>query len=105
MSGGNGPIIDHTPVTDCSSIIEHTILNSPNPAVLAKLKINDELELLAKTERGPLEAFDSNGDIAGSITSSILAQLLDCIKKGYSFIAIIEEIDGGKCKIEIRSSR
>src|ERR1035437_6899779 len=105
MSGVSGPVIDNTPVTDCSSIIEHTILNSPDPKVLSKLKVNDQLQLEAKTDRGPLVAIDSSGNIAGSITSGILAQLLDCIKKGYKFIAIIEEMDGGKCKVEIRSSR
>ena len=110
MSGGGrtGPTRtgDGFPVeTDCESIFETTILNSPNPEVLGRLSEGDVLGLQIQS-RGPrklLVAVDSEGAPAGSITTASLSRIIRCIEReGYSFIATVLEIEGGKCTVEIR---
>ena len=100
-SSDSGSPVGTSSSFDCASIIERTILNSPNPAVLSSLNVGDILILELASVRGPLYA-KHNSEIAGSITSAILAQLIQCINEGYQYIAIIQSITGGRCSVEIR---
>ncbi|MCU7494778.1 MAG: hypothetical protein HF314_11945 [Ignavibacteria bacterium] len=109
MSGGNeSPSCGGGGVnvggTDCANILQKTVLNSPNPNVIKKLKKGENLGIELITPKGPLVAKTVAGEIAGSITSAILHKLIDCISNNYSFIAIVIEISGGKCTVEVRSA-
>jgi hypothetical protein len=88
---------------DCASILEITSLASPVPDVLKTLKQGDLLDLKPKTKTGPLQAFTSKGKIAGSVTSGSAVRMINCIEKGFAFVAIVNLIDGGKCEVTIRS--
>jgi len=110
MSGGTrtGPTgtgDDFKLETDCESIFETTILNSPNPEVLGRLSEGDllKLQIQARGPRKVLVAVDAKGDPAGSITTASLSRIIRCIEKdGYSFISVVLAIEGGKCTVEIR---
>ncbi len=104
MSGGGGPGPygdgPSDPIVDCK-IVERVILNSPNPTVLLKLRVGDELDVLlvgkvlvAQPKSGP--------PAAGALTPARLADLLDCMDKGRKYKAVVLKITGGRCDVEIR---
>lgn len=103
MSGSGGGGGGSTPddIVDCASISFKTILNSPNSSVIAQLKPSDILKLKLKSPTGPLVAITKEGKEAGSITSAMLARLIECITGGHKYIAKVIEIDGGKCEVHV----
>jgi hypothetical protein len=94
---GGGP---SGPVVDCK-IIEKTILNSPNKAVLGQLKVGDDLDVLLQANN-VLVAQPKSGPPAGSLTPARLADLIDCMTRGFKYRAIVQKISGGRCDVEIR---
>lgn len=105
MSGsgtGSGGLGGATPNGGCADIFIKTILSSPNPEVIGKLKKNDTLRLELQSETGPLLAFTNQGEVAGSVTSASLARIIRCIQDGYNFIAIVMNLIGGRCDVEVR---
>ena len=86
---------------DCASLFETTIINSPDPDVISKLTVNDNLAVTLDAKRILKVVTDSN-EIAGSITSARMLQIIDCIEQGFSYIAIVKSISGGRVEIEIR---
>ncbi|RII26349.1 MAG: hypothetical protein CXR31_11705 [Geobacter sp.] len=101
FSGGSGAGDE---VFDCASIFEKTILNSPKPDVLSKVKAGDvlTLELRQFDGRKSLVAVTNNKEIAGSITSATLSKIKSCMDQGFSYIAIVESIEGGRCTVLLR---
>lgn len=97
-SGGGG-----FEFTDCSQIIERTILNSPDPAVIRTLSVKDILAVIVSDAGGATRVLVQNGsNIAGSITFGKLAALIDCIQQGNQYVAVVEQINGGSCTVQIR---
>jgi hypothetical protein len=100
--GGGGGGGD--PSDDCN-IREQTRLNSPDRTVLATLRVGDILKL--QLENGPpvmLVALDSRGRPAGSITSPMLPQIVQCIRQGKTYEAEIQALNGAICEVQIRPS-
>jgi hypothetical protein len=65
---------------DPCNLVENTNLNSPNRAVLTGLRVGDVLSI--EFRPGPprqLVATTSSGDVAGSITSPSMPQIIQCI--------------------------
>jgi hypothetical protein len=92
--GGNGG--------DPCTIIEKTILNSPNATVVASLKSGNQLSVqLEKTPRQRVVVKDQSGQIAGAITSANLLQIIECLDGGYAYKATVLSVTGGKVEIEI----
>jgi len=88
---------------DCASLFEETVLNSPNPSVISKLKRDDVLELQVQRKgRAHVLVALKGTEIAGSITSALLAKIIDCIEKGFEYVAIVKTIRGGACTVQIR---
>jgi hypothetical protein len=83
---------------DCN-IIERVALNSPKPAVVTKLKVGD---VLAVEERGGTLIATYQGADAGALTPNRLLDLLDCIRTGSHYRAIVQRLVGGLCEVEIR---
>lgn len=96
--GGSGEVLD------CASIFEKTILNSPKPDVLSKIKIGEVLilELLQFDGKKSLVAVTKDNDVAGSITSATLSKIKNCMDQGFTYIAIVESIEGGRCTVLLR---
>lgn len=88
---------------DPCAIDEITMLNSPNRAVLAKLSAGAVLTL--DFQAGPprrLVAKTDSGDIAGSITSISLPQLIQCIQQGVVFVTDVLNVVGAVCQVRVR---
>jgi hypothetical protein len=89
---------------DCLTLVERTFLNSANPAVVAALPIGAELEVTL-SQQGDIDillAVAAAGAVAGSLTPSRLPRFLGCIKNGIRYVAVIQEKDGGRIRVEIR---
>jgi hypothetical protein len=95
--GGGGKV----PASPCN-IVETTSLNSVNRTVLSKLRTGSTLRVnLLQTRRLVAETEDK-GEVAGSITSPSMAQLILCIQGGTEYIAEVLSVRGGLCQIQIR---
>lgn len=97
--GGGGD-----PSDDCD-IRERTRLNSPDRTVLATLRVGDVLRL--RLENGPpvvLLALDARERPAGSITSPMLPQIIQCIRRGRTYEAEVQAMNGAVCEVQIRPS-
>ena len=53
-------------------------------------------------ETGPVVAVTGGGQVAGSITHPSLAKLIECMQQGFKYVAIVVEVDGGACHVEVR---
>jgi hypothetical protein len=86
------------------AIVETTTLNSPDRSVIATLRAGDSLEI--QFQVGPpkrLLAQRTTGEVAGSITSPSLLQLIKCITEGqYQYEAEVLSIRGAVCQVQIR---
>jgi len=104
MSGQpSGPPSSRGGETNCASLIEETVLNSPNPKVVEKLRVGDVLELhLQKTGKAVALYAMRGAEAAGSITSSLLSKIIDCINDGFEYVAVVQKVSGGACRIQIR---
>jgi hypothetical protein len=95
--GGPGP----TPGDPCD-ITELTTLNSPNRTVLAGLRSGDVLDVVF--DPGPpqrLTARTAPNIIAGSITSPMMLQIIQCIGQGYPYVADVLSVNGAICQVRI----
>ena len=101
MSGGGGDIRfdgpgDNSP--DCEALSFTTPLNSPVPAVVKTLKKDDRLEVQkVVSPKGivRVEVVSPKGQVAGSITSVQLVQLISCIDGGHEYVAVVTNTPGG----------
>lgn len=89
---------------DKCAIVEKTVLNSPNPTVITDLRVGNVLwvELEDAQSRRRLVVKTEVGDIAGAITSTRIADIIECIQKGFSYKAEVLAINAGRVEIEIR---
>jgi hypothetical protein len=95
--GGDGERVD------CASLIFPTILNSPDPEVLAQLNDGDVLNLRRPDPtKTRVEARTAADAIAGTITGGRFADLLVCLERDVAFIAKVVSISNGLCKVEVR---
>jgi len=104
-SGGSGsstnvPPRENGEKTKCDMLSFLTYLSSPVPSIIKRLKVGSVLEIELDPNTGVIGAY-LNNKIAGSITSSRLAELLKCMNNGYVYIATVQSISGGSCQILI----
>ena len=106
MSGSGGGPDWVTPTNNsCAKLSQQTTLNSPNQAVLKQLKKGDILEIRLRPAgtTAVVEAMRGN-DVAGTITSSVIQRLAECIQQGFVYVAeVMEDIKGGACKVHVRA--
>jgi hypothetical protein len=101
MSGG-GPPTPPTPPYSCERV-QTVPLNSPQPAIVASLNVNERLFVILDSGSGRriLQVRTSNGDIAGSLTFLGHLSMMECIEQGYSYEAIVLAISGGNIQLRI----
>ena len=100
--GGGGTWVEQQS-DDCGKLSQQTTLNSPNRTVVSQLKKGDLLDIQVKAvgKSVVVEALH-NGQVAGSVTSSIIQQLVECLEKGYEYVAeVLNDVQGGACRIHI----
>jgi hypothetical protein len=90
---------------DCSTLVERTYLNSPVAAVVSSLMVGDVLDVQLQTgsPAPSLLAVHSSGATAGSLTPPRLPQIIDCIQQGFTYVAVVQQINGGQVTVEIRA--
>lgn len=104
MSGSGGGTWAPEPTDDCAKLSQSTTLNSPNQDVLKKLKKGDLLEIsVRKAGTAVIVEALYKTEVAGTITSSIIQRIAECIEKGFTYVAEVrEEVKGGACKVHVR---
>lgn len=95
--GGGGGVVS----VDCGDFYTETIINSPNALFLESLEEADILDV-ALSESDQIMIYDDDANPIGSITPDNMANLIDCLDSGYNYIAIVEEIDGGYCRVSVQ---
>ena len=96
------------PGDNCEKLDVPTLLNSPVPKVVASLKKGDRLDVVLKKTGSitRLEAVDSNGKVAGSLTPNELLQIVRCIEDGHEYVAVLTaDPAGGAAKVRIQSAK
>jgi hypothetical protein len=107
MSGSSGysgpPASLPADNADCARYVKETVLSSPKPAIIAGLRSGDELtvEFDSPPNDRVIVATTTADGIAGSITGE--GRLRDCMIKGYRYVAIVQSVSGGACRVQIRS--
>lgn len=102
MSGSGGGGWNDQPSDNCATLSQQTTLNSPNKAVLSNLAKGNLLDVRVKTMgKGVIVEALYGGQVAGSITSSIIQRLAECIEKGYEYVAEVIDLQGGACRVHV----
>jgi len=70
---------------------------------LADIKKGDELTVEVRTVgKAVVVQALHDGKVAGSITSSIIQRLAECVEQGYRYVAeVTEDVRGGVCKVHV----
>ena len=104
MSGsGGGGWAGEPGIENCSELSESTILNSPQRAVLETLQQGDRLGVrLNRAGRGVIVEAFKDDQVAGTITSSIIQRLVECIGSGHKYVAEVLDVKGGACRVWVR---
>ena len=103
MSGsGGGTWIDQHG-DSCETLSQQTTLNSPNRAILSQLSKGTVLDVsVNKTGKAVTVEALFNGQVSGTITSSIIQRLAECMEKGHQYVAEVIDVQGGACRVQIR---
>ena len=103
MSGSGGGTWIDQPGDSCETLSQQTTLNSPNRAVLSQINKGTVLDVsVNKTGKAVTVEALFNGQVAGTITSSIIQRLAECMEKGYQYVAEVIDVQGGACRVQIR---
>ncbi len=97
---GSGGYTPSAPSSPCSRLVFQATLNSPQAGVLAQLQAGSILAVGLGSSGQSIEV-RYNGQIAGSVTGSKVAQLINCINSGFAFNAIVVTLNGGQCVLRI----
>lgn len=105
MSGsGGGGWANEPSVDTCVSLRETTTLNSPQKAVISSLSVGSLLDVtLSSQGKAVIVQALYQGQVAGTITSSIIQKLAECINGGHQYVAEVIDVKGGACKVRIRA--
>ncbi|MCW4452165.1 hypothetical protein OK344_08080 [Kaistella sp. BT6-1-3] len=99
-SGGGGYVPPQSAKFDCNTGIINTSVSSVDLTVLSSQNIGDILQVeLSETETVVLS--DGNGEILGSIIHTNTADLIECIKSGNEYEAVITSINTPSCRVKI----
>lgn len=86
----------------CLNLVIITNLATVDTAVLAKTQEKEVLPVEAQTADGPVVVMKDE-EVLGTVLSSHLVQLLNCMNGGAEYEAEILKIDGGICQVKIRA--
>lgn len=96
-TGGGG-----SSASDGCDIVSVTNLNSPVKSVIGILRAGEQLGV--RLQAGPpriLQAINSAGLVAGSITSPEMPRIIACILQGVTFVADVVFVRGGTCQVRL----
>jgi|SRR5690554_3480078 len=99
--GGGGYIPPQRSKFDCDLTIITTTVSSIDVVVLSKHKVGDILEV-AISEKESLILEDGDGEILGSIVHINTSDIIECMKKGADYKAVIIYINFPACQVQIK---
>ena len=99
--GGGGGYYPSDESLDCVRVSILTQLASPVTVVINTLKVGDELLVKLSPPAGPVEVVTTAGKVAGALLPPAIAELINCMLKGFKYKATIREIKGGNCQVLI----
>lgn len=100
--GGGGGGYPPPEQTSCEDVGGESVLTSPDPAVLKKLKPGDCLSVELHKEKGvTVAAALYKKEIAGIIPGAQYNRLLSCLTTGHKYHAIVKSIQGGMCTVDL----
>lgn len=97
---GSGGYTPSAPASPCARLTFQATLNSPKPVIVSQLKVGDLLDVVLNSQ-GQGIILEHNGQIAGSLTSSQVAQLVNCMNSGFDYQATVVQLNGGQCVVRI----
>ncbi len=104
MSGSSSSSWTAPTGDSCDRLTSETTLTSPDRAVISQLSIGTALDVEVDTSGArPVVRAMYQGQVAGSITSSIIQRLVECIGEGYEYVADVLSVQGGTCRVRVRS--
>ena len=103
MSGsGGGGWVDPTQ-DSCEKLTSETTLTSPVREVIEHLAIGVLLDVrVDSVGSSPIIRALHIGNVAGSITSTIIQKIAECIDKGHIYVAEVLSVQGGACRVRVR---
>jgi hypothetical protein len=84
----------------CSGKKINTQLSSPNAEVIATLAPGDILDIELLFSKTRLVAV-ADGEVAGVIVNKEMLKIIECMKKGFNFQAVVRSVFNGRCAITI----
>lgn len=105
MSGSGGGGWANEPTVDtCATLREITTLNSPQKAVINLLSVGSLLDVILSMQgKAAVVQALYESQVAGTITSSIIQKLAECINEGHQYVAEVIDLKGGACRVRIRA--
>ena len=97
-SGGNG---GSTPPNDPCALSEVTNVNSPDPKVVPTIKTGEYLDVVLDAGPPARILVRKGSDVLGSITSSQMRQLIECLQNGRRYKATVLTVRGGMVQVRI----
>jgi len=95
--GGGGP-----DGVDPCDIVQQAPLNSPQPAVVKTLNVNDILDVVLNTAGPrPILEVQRAGQVAGSLTHRGHIAIINCIQASNNYQAVVTQIQGGAVELRI----
>lgn len=88
----------------CLSLVIETNLATVNAGVLATTEVGEHLPVAARSVDGPVVVL-KDGEVLGSVLSSRLIQLLNCMNEGTEYEAEIVKLEGAVCQVKISAVR
>lgn len=85
----------------CLLIDEAVRLSSPQPEVLNALNAGQTLRLQMTGNGSPILAVTEAGATAGSVVPSSLQTLVECMRSGHQYAAVVESVKGGICVVRV----
>ena len=103
MSGSGGGSWTEPTQDPCEKLNSETTLTSPVRNVVAQLSQGTLLDVEV-SDSGATRVVQAvhNGQVAGSITSSIIQKIAECIEKGHVYVAEVLSVQGGACRVRVR---
>lgn len=98
-----GPVGDNSDGPDCPDLAFSTTIASPVPDEVDSLEEGDTLDV-DLVERGGVTIIGvmrSDGTVIGSVASGPIAQLRECLQRGFTYGAEVDSVEGGAVTVRI----
>lgn len=98
---GSGSWTPNVPSSPCERVNFRATINSPQPAVIASLKLGDSLDVALQTTPTTVIVVLHDGLVAGSLAGTGVMQLISCIQNGFTYEATVVAINGANCTVQV----